>query len=419
MKFGDDGRAQSTLVGAILLFAILIVAFSSYQAVVVPNQNSEVEFNHNTDTQSDMQDLRNSILDVRSVKKVDDSYEIVSEHRSVKVQLGTNYPSRLIALNPPRPSGTIQTVDPESNVTITNAKIANAGEFDEDPSPILDEHSTTFLSYEPNYNEYQDAPETRIEHSLLYNEFEGANTTVADQTVVSNNSNRITVVLYEGDFSYSSSRARSLNPRTVDGPTDWVEIEPESGDTIQLTLPTNSRERWEESLQEIDHASLGGGGDSEQVEIDLDTSKLDEDVYKLRVARVNFERDTGRKQKFTPIQTTSGSGNQNGIGTGGGFESVTTTISEQGNKVDAVTFDWSMSQAAAMRLRIYDENDNVVGDEFIFADPDESKRVDIKNSLDNNDERQDYPVRLEIKTGDNSCEMTVDQTDGTGPFRIC
>ncbi|MDZ7746206.1 MAG: hypothetical protein U5K28_06720 [Halobacteriales archaeon] len=52
--FRGDTRGQSVQVGVIILFAFAIIAFTSYQAVVVPQQNQQVEFDHNQEVQSDM-----------------------------------------------------------------------------------------------------------------------------------------------------------------------------------------------------------------------------------------------------------------------------------------------------------------------------------------------------------------------------
>ena len=301
MVFAADERGQSVLVGTILLFGILIIAFSSYQAFVVPNQNAEVEFNHNSEAQSDMQDLRNSLTDIRSVRRG----SIVSEHRSVRIQMGTSYPSRLIALNPPRPSGTLTTVEPNSEVEIRDATIENEDDFQEDADldEIFESHPTTFLSYRPNYNEYGNAPNTNLEHSLLYNDFGDRTLTVADQNVVSADSNQITLILYDGDFTRSSSQSQTLAPRTVDGPTDPVELEPDN-DELRLALPTNARERWEASLEDIDHATVNDGESGDDaVVLDLDVGELEDDSYKLRMARVSFDgHGTGQPEVFTPMQ---------------------------------------------------------------------------------------------------------------------
>ena len=308
MDFGSDKRAQSTLVGAILLFAILIIAFSSYQAFVVPNQNAEVEFNHNQNVQTDLQDLRNSLLSVRSVERVDEGdYEIVSEHRPTRVRIGTQYPERLVALNPPSPTGQLGTEDPGSEVSIENAEVVNPSAFDGDPEALLDDFESTgfetrFISYEPGYNEYRNAPETTFEHSLLYNQFDDADLVVRDQRLI--NDRRLNVVLFSGDISQASGQATTLDPETLDGPTAPINISA-SNDNIEFTIPTERPELWAD--EDVIGGEFGEGATRARVPNpnaadDRVTIELEADeTYQLRVARVGFDGGA-EENEFTPIQ---------------------------------------------------------------------------------------------------------------------
>lgn len=97
MDFGGDDRGVSELIGAVFLFAFLIIGLSGYQVWVVPSQNAEVEWNHNLEVQDDMVDVRNTIL----------ASKISGDEGYAAVQLGTEYPSRVIAVNPPNPTGTL------------------------------------------------------------------------------------------------------------------------------------------------------------------------------------------------------------------------------------------------------------------------------------------------------------------------
>jgi len=296
MNFEEDERAQSVLVGAILLFAILIVAFSSYQAFVVPNQNAEVEFNHNDEVQTDIQDLRNSLLDIRSVQSTNGEYDVISEHRPVRVRLGTQYPPRLIALNPPPASGTIESVDATAPLRIENAE-ASGGPFESDPSALLDSDlETAFLSYRSSYTEYRDPPDTVLEHSLLYNEFQDTEIPVRQQTMIRPETNRLNIVLFEGDVSRSGAQAVTLDPETLDGPTASVPIEPDGGD-ITIQIPTQSPEVWEEQIADLNGVTL------QDSQSDRVIVTLDDDEYDLRVTRVGFDGgDETEYDELTPIQ---------------------------------------------------------------------------------------------------------------------
>lgn len=323
MVFGPDERAQSTLVGFILLFGILVIAFSSYQAVVVPNQNAEVEFNHNQDVQTDMQELRNSLVDVRSVERIEEGeYEIVSEHRPARVRLGTQYPARLIALNPPNPAGSLQTDDPSSGVTIENAEVTNADAFvvesDRVEELVEDDFQagvdTRFISYQPQYNEYRNAPETVFEHSLLYNSFQEDDLVVRDQRLI--NDRQLNILLFSGEVSRASGQTVTLDPETIDGPTGPINITADSG-PIEITVPTKTPSVWEKE------AAIGtefGEGATHARVIDTTanqvTIELEEgETYQVRAARVAFDGGT-EENEFTPIQLA----NQDppGMGTGDG-----------------------------------------------------------------------------------------------------
>jgi hypothetical protein len=314
MNFGTDTRAQSTLVGAILLFAILIIAFSSYQAFVVPNQNAGVEFNHNSEVQTDMQDLRNSLLDVQSVEQLSNgNHTEVSEHRPVAVQLGTQYPARLIALNPPAPSGTIETVEPTTAVRIENATLAESvDEFKKDPNVLLEEDlNTTFLRYSPGYNEYQEPPDTVLEHSLLYNDFGDAKITVRSQTVLRPETNQIHIVLFDGEVSQSGTGSVTLDPETVDGPTTPVPIENDG--TLTIQIPTQSPTAWNETIDELDGVGFEKPPDSDDDQIRV---TLENGTYDLRVTRVSFDGgEPELSNQLTEIQRVDDGGDGGGNGT--------------------------------------------------------------------------------------------------------
>lgn len=64
MSLRDDERAQAIGIGAVLVFAIVIILVAIYQAVIIPTQNRKFEFHHNERVQGDMVDLRNGLLEV-------------------------------------------------------------------------------------------------------------------------------------------------------------------------------------------------------------------------------------------------------------------------------------------------------------------------------------------------------------------
>jgi len=221
MSFTGDERAQSVQVGAVLLFGVLIIAFSSYQAFAVPEQNREVEFNHNQQVQTQMQDLRNAIVSVPGQPS----------QQAVSIQLGTRYPSRLVATNPGPPSGLLYTdgtANESQNLTVHNAEALDPETADYWTGTTPRHYNTGAIAYKPEYNVYGGAPETVYEHSVVYNQFREGNITRSEQAMVDGRD--ITLVALNGSMSRSESGSV-----TVD-----VQPKSQSSRTVRVTNATDT-----------------------------------------------------------------------------------------------------------------------------------------------------------------------------------
>ncbi|MEF8815084.1 MAG: hypothetical protein V5A55_14920 [Halovenus sp.] len=287
MALLTDERAQSIQIGAVLVFGILIIFLAIWQAFVVPTQNEEIEFDHNQAVQQELTELRgvvNSMPDAAST-------------RSTTVALGVRYPSRTIFVNPGPTSGTLRTVgttDESVNITFDNITAeGNVGDFWDDPGP----YNTGFISYEPNYNLYSNAPETVFENSLLYNDF-GDSTgernvlSLTGQSLV--DGDRISVVALNGSFSAGRTGAVSVDLRPVSTQTRTVDIEGDGG-PVTIRIPTRLDNRTWEALLEADAELVGQDGNvkrvddgpGETVELVLRELPVDES-YDLRLAKVGL-----------------------------------------------------------------------------------------------------------------------------------
>lgn len=299
----EDDRAVAPLIGFILLFGMLTIAYAGYQAEIVPQQNQGVEFDHSQDVQSDLQDLHASLLDIRAVS---DNQEI-REHRPVRVRLGTQYPTRLITINPPPPQGSLFTQN-EGTISIDNAEVDGTFTGNPEQNLLETDHQTQLLVYEPGYHEYRNAPTTVFEHSLLYNQFDGASLATTDQRLIRGGSNTINIVLFEGNVSESGLQT-TLDPETLDGPTAQVPIKATNGDVFNITIPTKSPEIWAD--EEVIGESFDEGASNARAEVTGEnevTIVLDDDIdvsWTLQMTKVGY--DGGEKddvfssiEKFEP-----------------------------------------------------------------------------------------------------------------------
>ncbi|MFY4812234.1 Ig-like domain-containing protein [Haloarcula sp. AONF1] len=215
MTFTGDERAQSVQVGAVLLFGVLIIAFSSYQAFAVPEQNREVEFNHNQQVQTQLQDLRNAIISVPGQPS----------RQAVSVQLGTRYPSRLVATNPGPPSGLLYTdgtTNESQNLTVRNAEAITPETADYWDGATPRHYNTGAIAYKPEYNVYGEAPETVYEHSVVYNQFREGNITLSEQAMVDGRD--ITLVALNGSLSRSASDSVTVDVKPTSQSSRTVRV---------------------------------------------------------------------------------------------------------------------------------------------------------------------------------------------------
>ncbi|MFW5964255.1 MAG: PKD domain-containing protein, partial [Natronomonas sp.] len=185
MTFTGDERGQPVVIGALLIFTILILVFSGYQAFAVPNQNAEVEFNHFQDVQSDFAEFETSLIN--AVESGDT--------RSASINLGPQYPSRMLALNPPPAAGSLQTTE-SGEVSVT-----------ESGSPVnvcRDGGTATSRSlvYQPGYAEFDNAESIVYENRVTGRQFREGNVFAEQRLVESASGNdRINLLLLTGEVS--------------------------------------------------------------------------------------------------------------------------------------------------------------------------------------------------------------------------
>jgi hypothetical protein len=238
MTFADDERGQPVVIGALLIFTFLILAFSGYQAFIVPQQNAEVEFDHSQQVESEIVDLRVSIVEAA----------LSGNNQATSVKLGTRYPNRLLALNPPPVAGELRTTDPEpmtvNHANGTQVDVCASGE-------ISGEDATRNFVYEADYNEYRTQSTVIYENTFAYSQFTDDATVErlrTNQRLLDADDRTIELIALEGE--YSENGVERVGVDFVRGKT-----REESVASPEITLPTEveNEQFWAEEI-------LGGEG---------------------------------------------------------------------------------------------------------------------------------------------------------------
>jgi hypothetical protein len=284
MPLVDDTRGVTVQVGAVLLLGLVVLSLSLYQVQVVPAQNAQVEFDHSRHVQSDLQELRNAIQRTAAT----------GNGQPTTVALGTRYPARVVAVNPPPASGSLRT-EAAGSVAVTNATALDP-DVDDFWNGTTRAYPTKRLVYAPDYAAYDNPPTTVVEGGVVYNRFGGGQTvTLTDAGLVEGRTVSLTTV--EGRLSTSRADAVSVDPVPVSATRRTVTVVGDGG-PVTLSLQTGLSQEWWRELLADEYVRNGGhiAGNESGVVVEGSTLTvtLEQGVaYDLRLGGVGVGTDVG------------------------------------------------------------------------------------------------------------------------------
>ena len=190
MVFRGDERGQSVVIGSLLVFTILVLSFSGYQAFVVPEQNAEIEADHHRTVEDQFAELRTNV--VNAVES--------DATRSTTIDLGASYPSRAVALNPPPAAGRLDTEE------VGDVEVTEGGTPKDVCSEGANPPMTRSLVYTSNYNEYRPPESIGFENRVVSRDYRAG--TLFDQRLV--DSGTISLYLLTGEVNANGVDTYSL-----------------------------------------------------------------------------------------------------------------------------------------------------------------------------------------------------------------
>jgi hypothetical protein len=217
----SDTEAASEVIGVVLMMAVFVTMLTIFQASVVPYWNKQVEAAEIQVTHDDMMFLPSYIEDVA----------IHETPKTCTVQLGAQYPDRMIFRNPgPGAFGTLTVEEVPVPITVRY----NDGTNHTKP------YNSTRITYEMSGT--INSPKLVYEHGVIITDWGTVNLTTDNQTLIVNDNIYIPIV-------YGSSSSKSAIG------TESIAIEPYEyldtlGDisTVNVTLDTDYLELWNNTL---------------------------------------------------------------------------------------------------------------------------------------------------------------------------
>lgn len=318
-RFTDDERAVSPVVGFVLIFALIVIVFTLYQAEVVPAQNAEIEFKHSQQVRADMSRL-NDAMDQAGTSGVS---------QSVTIDTGVQYPNRAFAINPGAPAGTLQTSEKAYTVKIKNVKATgeNAKYFDH---PEAFTFESKEIAYSISYNVYQQDPTIVIAPGLQFVELQDGSV-VESTSIITGNTIDLTLLDTTAEYQ-QSAMTTSVDVVSTSTTTEYMTIgspgsaKPKIVIETSLSLDPVTATNFENELarrEKIIHASYTPGSPSTV------TLTLEDATYEFRLTEVG----TGFAEDAYAHYLTSDSPTRQIVSFGGSATLTVTARDELGNPV--------------------------------------------------------------------------------------
>lgn len=243
-------RGVSEVLGAILVFGLVLVVLALIQVSAVPAANQQIEYEHSQRIDGDFQQLDNAI----------DEAAVDGFRSSTPLELGTRYPVRLFLLNPGPVSGDIRTNAAEVQLAGFNATNRETDDYLRESLPAFE---TQDVAYRARYNEYRGAPRIGYEGGIFYERYAanagGRDVLVDRGALVSGR--RITLVTLDTSLSTQQVDELSLDAVPVSSSTQPVSVQAPAGGA-SITVETSlSEATWKNEVLETEFDPNGNQPD--------------------------------------------------------------------------------------------------------------------------------------------------------------
>lgn len=361
---GSDTRGASEVLGAILIFALVLMLIVLFQVTLVPSLNKTAEFDHNERVQGDMEALQANLL----------SASTTGAPADMTVETGVRYPERAFLLNPPPVAGEFSTHP--GSITLDGFSSTDPETADFWNGSAMAPYETRSLSYVVEYNEYRTPPRTVYEYSTLYNRF-GDDTVLPLGNGKLISGNRISLVVLEGDISEASTRSLTSRLDPVSAPATTTVL---SGDGVDPTITltsTLSKDKWEAILAEEMNESVKSVSKSGDV---VTITLFADEPYKVRMTKIGI--GSGYDATQTPAYIRTADAHNATIGPSEKHQVVFEVLDEFNNPVSGVEVTPNVDPALGRLETVRNITDVEGRAVFEFTGGKEGGVVEITGTID-------------------------------------
>ena len=235
IKFIEDKKGVSAIIGTLLMFAIIMGIYGTVQSTRVPIWNKGVEYDHLDVVYSDMMSMKSDIEDVA----------LHTSPKSSDIHLGVRYPERAIFMNPGEGAPGMLTVEKGVPIVVEYTVLNMSGVA----TPM---EPLTFNSSRITYELYGTigSPKYVYEHGIIIRDYRTSNVTTDEQPLIVNDNIYIPVLNASANFTKSSLDVESLAiyPSTQAPTTPRVK-------NVNITMNTEYPEIWADILADVNESN--------------------------------------------------------------------------------------------------------------------------------------------------------------------
>ena len=290
----------SSVIGAVLIFATVILVAGQMQTGIVPENRLSRELKHDGKVSSQFESIDNKVL----------SSAMNEEVGSAPIKMTTSYSQGTLMgfwpkIQPPSPGSELSLGEFSNEIEVKNVRaIGDGSTFWPDnngaakPCKNLDHcYNSSVLTYTVDYNEVssEETPDRLYENTVMYEEYPNGHVDVLNEQSLIKNKN-VNLVALSGDFTENTAASTTVDTTPVSSPAQSVAVRSDD-DPITLELPTRLSEgEWRDILSN-QLGSNGGQISSLDVSNDVLTLKLQRGTtYSLKMAKVHLSADDDRSK---------------------------------------------------------------------------------------------------------------------------
>lgn len=296
MRSKNKEKAQSILLGFVLLIGIISIGYYVYIIETVPIEKQQDEIKHFGEVSSDLIQFRDKIVQSGET----------GQQQSQPIKMGTQYTTTFPTPPDVDPPGRLSVEKYSNRVKIYNASGSGGasnywtGNTKPCERPVHC-YEDSYIKYKANYQFYNSNPTTYYENTILYDNYSDKNRQIqkTQQSII--NGRNIEITTIEGNIDTSSSETLNTQIVPVSAPSQEIQVTGEDG-PVEIEIPTRIPiDKWRNDILNDQYSTASSDGFINKIEeVDgkenvIRIEMIQDETYTLEISKVYLTTQNNRQ----------------------------------------------------------------------------------------------------------------------------